>query len=281
MRFSKSLQTGSGGGMHLRAAALLSVSLACLTSGALAQEAMSVDASGNVGIGTSLPEAHVHVQGTGGQVFLIESTSPSVADISLKNTGNIWGFRVTTVGNFSIVDRTTATLVMTIQKQAPANSVYVASTGNVGIGGLSVPSRRLHVLDTSADGPVLRIQDSTEYCDVDPEPSSPVWSCPSDLRLKTNVHPADTASILRSLEGIQLFEYQLKSNGETYVGPVAQYLEESHPERVTQSDDGLLMVKSATNTELLGAIQELQKMIVELRGQVETLRSELEAERAH
>jgi len=153
-------------------------------------------------------------------------------------------------------------------------------SGDVGVGTAS-PGLRLEVENAATAGAVMRLQGSDATCDLDPQTGDLVWSCSSDLRLKDDVSPADTAALLNELVGLDLYDYRVISTDERRVGFIAQRVQENHPERVTADENGTLMVQQPATTELLGAIQELHKLVAELQGRVSELETELRQERSH
>jgi hypothetical protein len=150
-----------------------------------------------------------------------------------------------------------------------------SANGDLGIG-TAAPSRRLSIADTATAGSVLRIANSVGQCDFTPVASGePGMSCSSDARLKANVRPLSTREALEDLARVPLFEYELLASPETTVrGPVAQELAKTRPELVSEAEDGMLMAQLPSRTELIGAIQELQKVVVALQARVAVLEAE-------
>ena len=111
-------------------------------------EALRVDSSGNVGIGTSSPESAfpLTVYGTNGGVAYKNSTSTSV----LAQSSNHLYLDITragTAGDFIVRNGTSLT-----------ERLRLDTSGNVGIGE-AAPDTMLHLKDTTAnDGPVIRIE---------------------------------------------------------------------------------------------------------------------------
>lgn len=162
--------------------------------------------------------------------------------------------------------------------QTVTGIVLHLGNGDVGVG-TTAPARRLEVEDGSTTGSILRLQNADGTCDLDPNTGGLTWSCSSDLRLKADVQPADTVSVLNNLLQMGLYDYEVTASGERRLGFIAQRLQETHPDRVSSSEDGTLMVRQPETAELLGAVQALYGMVTDLRQEVAELKGELEKER--
>lgn len=104
--------------------------------------------TGNVGIGINTPGYLLHVAKN--------TTSPSIRIQNLGGTGGAafemidnastadWKFKATNSGGFKIRDHASALDVLTIEKNALANALYIKQGGNVGIG-ITNPLEKLHV----------------------------------------------------------------------------------------------------------------------------------------
>jgi hypothetical protein len=106
---------------------------------------MTINSSGNVGIGTDSPERFLHINSSNVQIAaLIESTSTTSTQLNFKNgsTTNNGGFIKTTGDNIILTANNTS-----------ATHLVVASGGNVGIG-VTSPAEKLHIRDASTDADV-------------------------------------------------------------------------------------------------------------------------------
>lgn len=94
---------------------------------------------------------------------------------------------------------------------------------------------------------------------------TPTFYAASDERLKENIVP-DTTDHLSKLLSIKLRKYQYIADQEhkEHIGPIAQELQRTHPELISEKD-GFLSVSMDFTWELIGALQQQQAQIEELR----------------
>ena len=132
---------------------------------------LTVTNTGNVGIGTTTPDSKLHVSGASQTQLRIETTSgTSDTGIRFIDPNNTWAAGVnignTLAGSFNVYDISNGRAPFTIAEGAANNSLYINSTGNVGVGTAS-PSAKLHVAgdDNGSGGSVsgqLRISGATD-----------------------------------------------------------------------------------------------------------------------
>lgn len=112
---------------------------------------MILDEDGNVGIGTVSPNDKLHLFNSGTQVALqIESGSATGSPlVEFRNsTPQYWQLGITGANEaFLLFDGTASTTPVTVEKMAPDNSLYIDSSGDVGIGTAS-PATDWHLLRT-------------------------------------------------------------------------------------------------------------------------------------
>ena len=105
-----------------------------------ASEAMRIDSSGNVGIGTTSPTINLHVAGGAGGIRYAASSGASTLLYSDTNAGYLG-----TENNFPV-----------IIQQNNTERMRIDSSGNVGIG-TSSPSQKLEVSDTTSATVIFRV----------------------------------------------------------------------------------------------------------------------------
>jgi len=218
--------------------------------------ALHANYDGNVGIGTTNPQAKLHVANgtlrtwtpTSGTSAIFESTANnrSFVTITGANEAELW------FGNAS-----TQTLGRIRYEMAGNNMEFwtsqgqkmvINSAGNVGIGNTTPSTYKLDVVGTiRATGDVIAF---------------------SDIRVKENIKTIDNAlDKVKSLRGV---EYNKIDNPEKSIGVIAQEIEEVIPEVVKEDDQGMKSVAYGNITAvLIEAIKEQQKQIDELKNQLD------------
>lgn len=117
-------------------------------------QAMTLDASGNLGVGTTSPSQRLHVNSAGAAIALIQSTlaaGNTNVETRYTSTNRTWGVGQNIIQTSSIFEIADVT--------ASATRLAIDSSGNVGIG-TSSPTYKLSI-STSAGGNAFYITDNT------------------------------------------------------------------------------------------------------------------------
>jgi len=183
---------------------------------------VSIDSSGNVGIGTTAPGAKLHVYTTSGDAWIKAQSTTNGAGLQM----------VGSTGNLSSVYQYGGSDDVRINTGG-TDRIVVQTAGNVGIG-------------TTAPGAKLEVNG-------DVKATSFTYS--SDRTLKENISTiGDALSKIQKLEGVS---FDWKENGKTSLGFIAQDIEKVFPDLVTTSEiDGL---KSVQYGNLVAPIVEALK----------------------
>ena len=219
-------------------------------------DAVYVDNSGNVGIGTLTPARKLHILGEGPRV-LIEGSAGN-PELNFENTDDASAQRWAIYKHFADDD---------LRFYQNGDRVSIQNgTGNVGIGTTSPGSYKLYV-------------NGEAYC-------TGSWNT-SDARLKTGLEPiGDALSMVAKLRGLSFLwrtaDYPDRGfpAGRHY-GLVAQEVEQVLPEVVKEGADGEKAVAySELIPVLVESIKELKAESDGLRAASEALRAENDALRA-
>ena len=233
---------------------LNSASTALTNLGIANHDDITVDGSGNVGIGTSSPGARLQV-GTTTNNDGISIANTSTANTTLKQARLLFG-GTDTVGTGKDVGAITSVpesanyveasmAFSTRSSDTLTERMRIDGSGNVGIG-TSSPSTKLQVAgDITATGNV------TAY---------------SDLRIKDNIEPiANALNKVDLLNGYTFDRTDIDTPRQT--GVIAQEVRAVLPEAVTKTSDGTLTVAYGNMMGLMiEAIKELKAEIDELKG---------------
>ena len=266
---------------------------------------LTIDSSGNVGIGTTSPAAELHINDTGGLSRIrLEGSAGSADNFEFGQ-----GTTGVTNGGFEIRDVDAAT-----------TRFVISSSGNVGIGATTV-THRLEVLSTLANYASARIitntgTGSTEYGFISQLANDPnnttnylylggststtryvvysngnvantnnSYGAYSDVKLKENI--VDANPQLEKIKQLQVRNFNLKAEPDKkLIGLVAQEAETIFPKLIdetedTENDENGAIVKTGETTKLIKysvfvpvlikAIQEQQEIIDDLKARIEVL----------
>jgi hypothetical protein len=211
--------------------------------------------SGQVGIGTITPSAPLTFADTTGQKINFYGTSYSIGIQSSE-------LRIASNADISFYT----------DGYSSGEKVRISNAGDLGVG-TTAPAVKMHIVD-AADTTVLRLQDSDGTCNANPESGSVTWTCSSDIKLKTNIHPL--ASGLDAMMRLKPSTFTLKTNGEVNVGFIAQDVQEVLPDLVSEVDEeGTLGVaQDGMIPYMVKAIQDLKRENDALKARIEKLEAE-------
>ena len=201
-------------------------------------EAMRVNATGNVGIGTTAPAAPLHVRSTGQPDVIVEETTVGNAvQIALVNTTRSWELGSdSSPDQFTIHDAT-----------AGITRLSIDNSGNVGIG------------TTSPNNP-LEMGSGAHVT------AGGVWTDASSREYKEDIENLTLDNAIETLENLNPVTFRYKAEKDFHVGFIAEDVPEmvATPDRKSLSSMDIVAV-------LTKVVQEQQKTISELEARVEAL----------
>jgi hypothetical protein len=218
-----------------------------------------VRASGGVGIGTTAPEAPLHVY---------ESSAGNIT----ANTSSL-----------AVFERSTTCYISILSPDASARGILFGEPSSTSAGGLIFNGSVTDGLDFRTGNSSRMTLDAVGNLTADGCISGTNIACPSDARFKRNVGTLSNA--LASVEKLRGVHYEWKSEdfpdrsfakGEQ-VGLIAQEVREVVPQAVIEQSDGYLAVDYARLVPLLiEGMKEQQKQIDMQQNQIEQLIKRLE-----
>lgn len=232
--------------------------------------ALYIDESGNIGLGTSTPGRDLHLLSRNTPTIRMDQTNqggyaPYTWDIGANEA------------NFFIRDLTGGNrLPFRLFPGAPSNSLIVASNGYVGIGEAS-PEAQLHI---TGSNPTLRVENTTQVTpivtlDLDANGNltlSGLLTEASDETMKENFAPVDTAQVLQGITRLNLTTWNYKADEDDvrHLGPMAQEFYATFGLGADNRHIAGLDVNGVT----LAGIQELYRLVQTQEAQIQSLEQE-------
>jgi hypothetical protein len=264
--------------------------------------AVTIDASQNVGIGTTSPTANLHISSSTTPVALVQSTASATnaaAYIAIKgNSGTSGNYYRSLIGydasnniDWAIGNFGTAKDVLAFYGASVTERMRIDSSGNLLVGTTSsgiTNSNNLNYRLSPADLNVNHITGTTSgtsYLNfgyagsvigsiTQSGTTAVLYNLTSDQRLKENIQDAESASALIDSLQVRQFDWKTDNSHQRY-GFIAQELVTVAPEAVHQPSDPDEMMAvdySKLVPMLVKAIQEQQALIVQLQADVAALK---------
>jgi hypothetical protein len=223
--------------------------------------------NGNVGIGTSIPGAGLHLKGSGfpGSFMYIES-----------NAGLDAGFRIYEGGTdkWHIFNNSNQAGLQIYNTGGETAIFAKQSNAFVGLG-TTVPTQRI---DVNGNARFRSIASDAYFSVLNRKSDGTLTTATSDIRLKDNI-----STLVKSLERVKQLRgvsFTWKSNPEygTRIGFVAQEFEKVLPELAfTNPEDGFMGINYAEMTAVLAeAMKEQQAIIDEQNKRIDEQQNEID-----
>jgi hypothetical protein len=235
-------------------------------------QAVTVDDSGNVGIGTSSPSRNLDIQGTGdtlvsivspatnqAALFFGDTDSDSVGRVAYDNSDN--SMRFNTNGSEAMRIDSSGNLLVGMTSGTSSDRVQISVTDGVinGVGCYATTT-------AGGDSLVNRNSADTYVGGVSYTNTATSFPTSSDQRLKENI--ADAPSASNDIDAIQVRSFDWKADGSHQdYGMIAQELQAVAPEAVTgdaDSDEMMGVDYSKLVPMLVKEIQSLRARVAQL-----------------
>ena len=295
--FYVGIEGGTGGGFFpgstAYGAVLYNASATPLSFYTNGSERMRIDASGNVGIGTTSPAEKLHVNGnarannflSGGTSVAFGTSTSDIRYVQLASDFHIWygaggseRLRIDASGNLLV--GTTSGSSHRIDKNnagSIALQVYNPSTTNTS----SVMELNVNYTGNTS-GWFVRGGDSSNYrfyiySNGNMVNSNNSYGAISDVRLKENI--TDATPKLDQLSQVRVVNYNLIGEEHKQIGVIAQELEQIFPGMVEETADrdveGNDLGTTTKSVKYSVFVPMLVKAIQELKAEVDSLRAQL------
>jgi len=250
-------------------------------------QAMTLDASGNLGIGTTSPTTRLHVSSAGAAIATIQSTlaaGNTNVETRYISTNRTWGVGQNIIQTSSIFEIADVT--------ASATRLAIDTSGNLLVGktstssttqGAYISSAGQYVVAQPAGTGAVFFQNTSGGATVGTitiNASTTTYGTSSDYRLKENIVPMVGA--LSAVSALKPVTYNWKIDGSDGQGFIAHELAEVCPEAVQGKKDAVddegNPVYQGIDTSFLvatltAAIQEQQALITQLTARITALES--------
>jgi alpha-tubulin suppressor-like RCC1 family protein len=217
---------------------------------------MILQRGGNVGIGTTSPQALLHIRGAGGpNVHILADSTSGDASIRVKASGSDW--RLTTqagTGKFFLSD-----------VSAGQDRLGIDPNGNMGVGTTS-PSERLDVDGTARLRQIAAGSGTTVVAD----PNGRLMKSSSSRRYKTSIVDLKTDS--DAVLNLRPVRFQWKATGQEDIGLIAEEVAESMQDLVIYDAEGKPDAVKYDRVSLY-----LMQVVKNLKSDNESLKSENES----
>jgi len=229
--------TFSGGANKFFVEDLAAVTVPLLIEGGTPTNALYLDSTGRIGLGTSTP---------GRNLTISDSVSPTIRMEQSASPFQAWDI-IANNNNFIVRDINHELSPFIIRTSAPDNTLVLDSTGRIGLG-VSAPLFQIH----HSSGARLDAGN---------------WVNASSREVKQDIHQLDGDAALSALKALQPVTFAYKANpGEMNVGFIA----EDVPDLVATADrKGLSSMDIAA--VLTKVIQEQQRTIEDLQARLQRL----------
>jgi hypothetical protein len=273
-------------------------------------QAMTLDASGNLGVGETSPSSRLHVSATSAEIILEDSDTargsnpasllsfygsdaragyigyPADSNMYITQannnamlflTNNTERARIDSSGNFAVNDTNPAGynaqfLSVSTSASKYAGVFYGNAASNDGQAALQVAKSS----NTNTSSQVLvefyiNAFNTASGRIVANGASAAAFASYSDARLKENI--VELPSQLESICALRPVEFDYKNGSGHQIGFIAQEVQEIYPDVIAEGEDGMLTLTGWSKTEarLVKAIQEQQAMIEDLKAKVAAL----------
>jgi hypothetical protein len=251
-------------------------------------QAMTLDADGELGVGTTSPTARVHAySGTAMKQITVDGVGGIKTGINFANGGTTYGqiyFDNNSPYDMSVLQQfSTGSLILGTNNTERAR---ITSGGDFLVGATATPSATVSGVmlrnpissgasvfssgTTNAASLIVFFNNNGQVGRIDVSGTATSYVTSSDRRLKENIIFADDAGAV--IDAIEIVKHDWKSGGHVRFGMIAQDLHQVAPEAVSAGDDGEEIEKT-WGVDYSKLVPMLVKEIQSLRARVAQLES--------